>query len=43
MNLYFDIPVAQSGKNLSVQWSRSGTTVTFPVNTGGTPPGPMHM
>ena len=43
VNLYFDIPVAQSGKNLSVQWSRSGTTVTFPVNTGGTPPGPMHM
>jgi hypothetical protein len=43
VNMYFDIPVTQSGKNLSVQWSRGGSTVTFPVNTGGTTPGPMHM
>jgi hypothetical protein len=43
VNLYFDIPAAQSGKSLSVQWSRGGSTMTFPVNTGGVTPGPMHM
>lgn len=43
VNLYFDIPDTQSGKNLSVQWSRGGNTVTVPVNTSGTDPGPMHM
>jgi hypothetical protein len=44
VNLYFDIPDAQSGKNLTVQWSRGGHTLTFPVNTSGTgSPGPMHM
>jgi hypothetical protein len=44
VNLYFDIPDAQSGKNLTVKWSRGGKTLSFPVNTSGTGlPGPMHM
>jgi hypothetical protein len=44
VNLYFDIPDAQSSKSLTVQWSRGGRTLTFPVNTSGTGlPGPMHM
>lgn len=40
VDLYFDIP-SQQAKNLSVRWSRDGTTVEFPVNTSGVP-SPHH-
>jgi hypothetical protein len=37
VDLYFDIPITQSTKDLSVQWSRAGTTVEIPVDTSGAP------
>jgi hypothetical protein len=37
VDLYFDIPVTQPTKDLSVQWSRAGHTVEIPVDTSGTP------
>jgi hypothetical protein len=43
IDVYFDIPAKQS-KNLSIEWSRGGTTVEIPVNTSGTPSMQgMHM
>jgi hypothetical protein len=42
LDMYFDIPAAKS-KNLIVKWSRSGSTVSIPVNTGGVQPGKMRM
>jgi hypothetical protein len=41
VDMYFDIPTAQS-KNLSIEWSRGGTTVDFPVNTSGIPSPHVH-
>ena len=41
IDLYFDVPAKQS-KNLTLKWSRGGTTVSIPVRTNGKP-GPMHM
>lgn len=38
IDLYFDIPSKQT-KNLTLKWSRSGTTVSIPVNTSGMPSG----
>jgi hypothetical protein len=40
-DIYFDIP-AKNSKNLTLKWSRGGTTVSIPVKTGGAP-GAMHM
>jgi hypothetical protein len=37
VDAYFDIPAKQS-KNLTVEWSRDGTTVDIPVSTNGTLP-----
>jgi hypothetical protein len=42
LDMYFDIPVAKS-KNLTVKWSRDGSTVSIPVNTSGALPGKMRM
>jgi hypothetical protein len=42
IDLYFDIPSKQT-KNLTLKWSRGGTTVSIPVNTGGGMPSGMHM
>lgn len=42
VNLYFDMPAKQH-KNLTLEWSYGGTTVSIPVNTRGVQPGPMHM
>jgi hypothetical protein len=42
IDVYFDVPAKQT-KNLTVKWSRSGTTVSIPVNTLGGQPGPMRM
>jgi hypothetical protein len=39
IDLFFDVPTAQS-KNLSIEWSRGGTTVDIPVDTNGTLPSP---
>lgn len=39
IDLFFDIPIAQT-KNLSIEWSRAGTTVVIPVNTSGKLPSP---
>ena len=39
IDLFFDVPTAQS-KNLSIAWSRGGTTVTIPVDTNGKLPAP---
>ena len=41
IDVYFDIP-ARSTKNLTLKWSRDGTTVSIPVNPGAKP-APMHM
>lgn len=41
IDVYFDIPAKQS-KNLTLKWSRGGTTVSIPVNTNGKPTD-MHM
>lgn len=41
IDLYFDIPAKQA-RNLTLKWCRSGTTVSIPVSTGGSP-GSMHM
>lgn len=41
VDLYFDIPIQQS-KNLSIEWSRGGSTVYFPVNTSGKPSPHVH-
>ncbi|HEY7142828.1 MAG TPA: hypothetical protein VH637_01150 [Streptosporangiaceae bacterium] len=38
IDLYFDVP-AKNSKNLTLKWSRGGTTVSIPVNTGGMPRG----
>jgi len=37
VDLYFDIPVTQPTKDLSVEWSRAGSTVEIPVDTSGKP------
>jgi hypothetical protein len=42
VDLYFDIP-AKKSKNLTLKWSRGGTTVSIPVNTGTAGPHSMHM
>ena len=42
IDVYFDLPAKES-KNLTLKWSRGGTTVSVPVSTGGTGPGPMRM
>lgn len=39
IDLYYDLP-AGSNKNLSIQWTHGGSTVTFPVNTNGALPAP---
>lgn len=36
VDLYFDIPTTES-KNLSIQWSRDGSSVQIPVDTSGKP------
>jgi hypothetical protein len=41
IDLYFDVPAKQI-KNLTLRWSRGGTTVSIPVHTSGQP-GPMRM
>ncbi len=41
VDMYFDMPDKQS-KNLTVQWSRDGTTVQFPVDTNGIPSPHIH-
>ena len=41
IDVYFDIP-AKNSKHLTLQWSRSGTRVSIPVNTG-TKPQQMRM
>jgi hypothetical protein len=40
VNLYFDVPSGQS-KNLTLKWSRGGTTVSIPINA--TRSGSVHM
>jgi hypothetical protein len=40
-DMYFDVPIKQS-KNLTIRWSRDGTTVQFPVNTSGLPSAHVH-
>lgn len=42
MDVYFDLPAKES-KNLTLKWSRGGTTVSIPVRTDGAGPGPMRM
>lgn len=39
IDLYFDLPAA-ANKNLTVQWTHGGTSVSFPVNTNGKLPAP---
>jgi hypothetical protein len=39
IDLYYDLPTAQD-KNLSIEWTRGGTTVGIPVDTNGTLPQP---
>jgi hypothetical protein len=41
VDMYFDVPDKQS-KNLTIQWSRDGTTVEFPVDTNGVPSPHTH-
>jgi hypothetical protein len=41
VDFYFDMP-AKDSKHLTLKWSRGGTTISIPVNTG-TAPGGMHM
>jgi Domain of unknown function (DUF4352) len=41
IDVYFDVPAKQS-RNLTLEWSRGGTTVSIPVHTSGSP-GPMRM
>lgn len=41
IDVYFDIPAKQA-KNLTLKWSRGGTTVSIPVNTNGNATN-MHM
>jgi len=41
LDLYFDIPIAQSSKGLSIEWTRGGATVDIPVSTSGVP-SPHH-
>ncbi|HET9893364.1 MAG TPA: hypothetical protein VFQ44_00255 [Streptosporangiaceae bacterium] len=41
IDMYFDMP-AKDSKNLTLTWSRDGTTISIPVNTGTAPSG-MHM
>ncbi len=41
IDFYFDLP-AKNSKNLTLKWSRDGTTISIPVNTGTAPEG-MHM
>ncbi len=36
LDLYFDIPIANS-KDLSIEWTRGGAKVDFPVSTNGVP------
>lgn len=42
VDLYFDIP-AKNSKNLTLKWSRGGSTLSIPVNTGNSASGAMHM
>jgi hypothetical protein len=41
LDVYFDIPIKQD-KDLSIEWSRGGATVDFPVNTSGAPTSHIH-
>jgi hypothetical protein len=41
LDVYFDIPIKQN-KDLSIEWSRGGATVEFPVNTSGVPTPHKH-
>jgi hypothetical protein len=41
IDFYFDLP-AKDSKDLTLRWSRDGTTFSIPVNTGTAPSG-MHM
>jgi hypothetical protein len=41
IDLYFDIPTSQT-KNLSIEWSRDGSTVEIPVDTSGKPSAHTH-
>lgn len=41
VDLYFDIPNQQT-KGLSIEWTRDGTNVEFPVNTSGVPSPHVH-
>jgi hypothetical protein len=41
VDLYFDVPVTQT-KNLSIEWSRGGSTVEIPVDTSGRPQPHSH-
>ncbi|MDX6391525.1 MAG: hypothetical protein QOJ73_2588 [Streptosporangiaceae bacterium] len=40
IDMYFDIPTSDT-RYLTVQWSRDGTTVSIPVNTGNAVPNKM--
>lgn len=42
MAVYFDIPMKQN-KDLSVEWSRGGAKIDFPINVSGAPMTPMNM
>lgn len=42
VDVYFDIPMKQTD-GLSVEWSRNGDKVDFPVDIGGAPMTPMNM
>jgi len=42
IDMYFDMPAKES-KNLTLKWSRGGSTLSIPVNTGGAGPSVMHM
>jgi hypothetical protein len=41
LSLYFDLPIAQT-KGLSIEWTRGGATVDFPVSTTGVPTPHRH-
>jgi hypothetical protein len=41
VDLYFDIPTSQT-RDLSIEWSRGGSTVQIPVNTSGKPLAHTH-
>src|SRR5215472_1469705 len=41
LDLYFDIPTSQT-RDLSIEWSRGGSTVAIPVNTSGKPSAHTH-